>query len=123
MHWVWATSADDGKKIPVNLAVLFSMLPVPAKEAVPARTVLFLGGITQSIQGQVTYASTHVLETPDELFALPVIEVGPKPMHPALKAVMDGVAFDPRQGLTSRASDFAHHNVEAAPKPRKAARK
>ncbi len=89
MHWVWATD-PAGKKIAVNLAAIFTMLRTTIKDAEAEKpvTILFLGGVAISIQTQTIYAQTRVLETPDELFALKPIEVGPKELQPSFQALI-----------------------------------
>lgn len=72
MRWVEATR-PDGKKCHVNLDAIPSMDRNGAKIDDKDVTLLFLGGIAISVQGNVSYASTAVLETPVELISLPEI--------------------------------------------------
>mgnify|MGYP001569366816 CR=1 FL=1 len=75
MHWILAT-LPDGKKAPVNLDAIPSMqrgTVADGDKSTPV-TLLFLGGIAVAIQGQISYAITSVLETPEELLALPKME-------------------------------------------------
>ena len=75
MHFVWAT-AVNGDKVPVNLEHVATMLRGKNDKGVEA-TSLFYGHIAVSVQGAVTYANTQVLETPEQLFTLPRIEMAP----------------------------------------------
>lgn len=71
MHWVWATDAHSRQRIPVNLAAIPTMTKVAGQDG--ARTILFLGGLAIDAAGKHHYAQTHVLETPEELLALPAV--------------------------------------------------
>lgn len=123
MHWVYATD-PSGKKIPVNLAAIPTMLRSIVKDGEVEKpvTILFLGGIAVSIQGGITYAQTQVLETPDELFALKPIEAGPKPLHPAFTQFTEGPAL--KDGDLVKMPDGSTRELSVvAPKRRKATRK
>ena len=75
MHWVMATT-PDGKKTPINLAAIPSMDRGKLDDG-KGVTILFLGGMCISVGGEISYARTLVLESPEELFALPKVQVGP----------------------------------------------
>lgn len=93
MHWVWATDRD-GNRVPVNLAAVCSMMRGKTKVMNGAGlvemdvTMLFLGGVAIQQDGSALWANTQVRETPDELFAMKPIEVGPKDLHPSFKALI-----------------------------------
>jgi hypothetical protein len=80
MHWVWATGAVDGAKIPVNLALAISMSRGRDEKVGPFTMILWghmAGGVPV---GQphlaVDQCKTAVRETPEELFSLPLIALG-----------------------------------------------
>ena len=76
MHWVLATNPDSSKTH-INLAVVVQMRRTDAGNGMI--TQLFFGGIAITIQGQVSYAHAQVLETPEQLFALAPVMIGPIP--------------------------------------------
>jgi len=75
MHWVWC-SGVNGDKVPVNLDMIATMLRGKNEKGVEI-TSMFYGTMAMNIQGQVSYANTQVLETPEQIFALPRIEIAP----------------------------------------------
>lgn len=99
MHWVMATEYPTGVKVPVNLAAIFSMRRAKVPDNRPGSlvgkhteiTMLFIGGIAVTYPGGqrvLDYANVQVIETPDQLFKLPKMEVGgpvTDPGHESLK--------------------------------------
>ena len=73
MHWVWATGVG-GDKVAVNLDLVASVARVKTDKGDNA-TALFFGSIAVNVQGQAHYGNTQVLETPEQLFQLPQVEV------------------------------------------------
>jgi hypothetical protein len=85
MHWVWATGATDGVKIPVNLARAVSMFRGRDKDVGPFTMILWgsvAGGVpVGQPQIVIDQCKTAVRETPEELFSLPPIAMG-QPIPP-----------------------------------------
>jgi len=78
MHWVWATGVN-GDKVPINLELIATMMRGKALDNQKIErdaTLLFYGTVAVGMQGPI-YASTAVLETPEQIFALPRIEIAP----------------------------------------------
>lgn len=86
MHWVWC-SGINGDKLPVNLALVAAMMRGKATDNQKIErecTILFYGSVSASLQGPPVYGSSAVLETPEQIFTLPRIEIAP--VRPAVKA-------------------------------------
>ena len=72
MHWIKAKT-PEGRDAYVNLDAIPSM--ARTTDLPNNVTLLFLGGLT-TVNGQIDYARTVVVETPEELLALPVVSSG-----------------------------------------------
>lgn len=70
MHWVKAKT-PEGRDAYINLAAIPSM--ARTTDLPNNVTMLFLGGLT-TVNGQIDYARTVVVETPEELISLPALK-------------------------------------------------
>lgn len=95
MKWVKATTTE-GNEHYVNLEALPAMLRTKVRdpqdetgEKMIDATIIFLGGIAIDGGGAVRYATTFLVETPEQLLGLPEVQPEePKPKR--LKAVKGG---------------------------------
>lgn len=86
MHWVWCTEVMRGEKVAINLDLVATMSRGRVKNAQNVDvecTSLFYGTLTMAVD-RIAYGSTTVLETPEQIFTLPRIEVAPA--RPIVKA-------------------------------------